>query len=180
MSKYFQDFNFSSFWEDSEYALKEYVEEKASEKLIKEVEIELGYKLPLSYIELMLSQNGGIPINTCFPTNERTSWSGNHVAITGFLGIGRKKTYSLCGELGSQFMTKEWGYPDIGIYFGDCPSAGHDMICLDYRSCGKEGEPQVVHVDQEDNYKVTYLANSFEEFVMGLVHESKFDDGETW
>ena len=30
----------------------------------------------------------------------------------------------------------EWEYPDIGIYFGNCPSGGHDMIALDYRTCG--------------------------------------------
>jgi hypothetical protein len=26
----------------------------------------------------------------------------------------------------------EWEYPNIGIYFGNCPSGGHDMIALDY------------------------------------------------
>jgi hypothetical protein len=30
----------------------------------------------------------------------------------------------------------EWEYPNIGIYFGNCPSGGHDMIALDYRTCG--------------------------------------------
>jgi hypothetical protein len=72
-------------------------------------------------------------------------------------------------------MMDEWGYPDIGIYFGSCPSAGHDMICLDYRSCGVEGEPKIVHVDQESDYKITFLANSFGEFVLGLVPDSEFD-----
>ncbi len=176
MSKYFKDFDISSFWKDSDYARKEYVEEKPNEELIKEIENELGYKLPGFYIELMLNQNGGIPVNTCFPTSERTSWAENHVAIHGFLGIGREKTHSLCGELGSQFMIEEWGYPDIGVYFGDCPSAGHDMICLDYRNCGKDGYPQVVHVDQEDDYKITFLAENFEIFVRGLVSEDVFDE----
>ena len=38
------------------------------------------------------------------------------------------------------------------------------MIFLDYRACGPQGEPAVVHVDQENDYKITHLADSFEEF----------------
>ena len=38
-----------------------------------------------------------IPVNTCFPTDVPTSWAKDHVAITGIFGIGRKKSYSLCG-----------------------------------------------------------------------------------
>ena len=180
MNDIYKDFDLNSFWEESEYAKKEYVGEKITEELISQTESELGYKFPESYIELMKSSNGGIPINQCFPTKERTSWSEDHVAISGILGIGNKKTYSLCGELGSQFMIDEWGYPEIGIYFGDCPSAGHDMIGLDYRECGENGEPKVVHVDQERDYKITLLATSFLDFIKGLVNESQYDDGETW
>ena len=62
----------------------------------------------------------------------------------------------------------EWGYPAIGVYFADCPSGGHDLLCLDYRSCGPGGEPAVVHVDQERGYKVTLVAPDFESFVRGL------------
>src|SRR3989344_6676013 len=105
----------------------------------------------------MKMHNGGIPFNTCFPTKERTSWATDHIAITGILGIGRKKTYSVCGSLGSQFMMDEWGYPNIGVYICDCPTAGHNMVALDYRKCGKNGEPQVVYVDQESDYKITFL-----------------------
>nr|WP_278190158.1 SMI1/KNR4 family protein [Sphingopyxis sp. YF1] len=95
--------------------------------------------------------------------------------MTGIKGIGRKQIWSLCGELGSRQSNDEWGYPDIGIYFGDCPSAGHDMLCLDYRECGPSGEPKVVHIDQECDYRITQVAHNFEAFVRGLEHEDAFD-----
>lgn len=170
-----EDFDLADFWEDSDYARKEYVEAPVTPALIRTVEQELGFRLPRAYVALMSHQNGGIPKRTCFPTETPTSWAEDHVAITGFLGIGGEKTYSLLGSLGSKFMQDEWGYPDFGICICDCPSAGHDMVMLDYRDCGPEGEPTVVHVDQEDHFRVTVLAPDFESFVRGLVHESDYD-----
>lgn len=116
-----------------------------------------------------------IPVNTCFPTDVPTSWAKDHVAITGIFGIGREKSYSLCGGLGSQFMIDDWGYPAIGVAICDCPSAGHDMIFLDYRECGSQGEPKIVHIDQECDYKITPLADNFEAFIRGLVNEDDFE-----
>lgn len=142
--KIFVDFNFTHFWDDTEYALKEYVEDYPNDDLIKSIEEELGYKFPESYIELMRLHNGGIPVNTCYPTREKTSWAHDHVAITAIMAIGRSKIYSVCGELGSPYMIDMWDYPDTGIYICDCPSAGHDMIMLDYTNGGKNGEPEVV------------------------------------
>ena len=96
----------------------------------------------------MSRQNGGIPKRTCFPTRTPTSWARDHIAITGFPGIGWQQTYSLLGCLGSRFHQEQWGYPDFGFCICNCPSAGHDMVMLDYRECGPEGEPAVVHVDR--------------------------------
>ena len=174
----FEGFDLTNFWDDNWYALKEYVSEPPSDELIASVEEELGYKLPAAYIWLMKQHNGGIPVNTCYPCDEPTCWAEDHVAITGIFGIGREKSCSLCGELGSQFMIDEWEYPAIGVAICDCPSAGHDMIFLDYRACGPQGEPAVVHVDQENDYKITHLADSFEEFIRGLEHESLYDPDE--
>ena len=171
----FEGFDLTNFWDDNWYALKEYVSDPPSDELIASVEEELGYKLPAAYIWLMKQHNGGIPVNTCYPCDEPTCWAEDHVAITGIFSIGREKSYSLCGELGSQFMIDEWEYPAIGVAICDCPSAGHDMIFLDYRACGPQGEPAVVHVDQENDYKITHLADSFEEFIRGLEHESLYD-----
>lgn len=174
----FEGFDLTNFWDDNWYALKEYVSDPPSDELIASVEEELGYKLPAAYIWLMKQHNGGIPVNTCYPCDEPTCWAEDHVAITGIFGIGREKSCSLCGELGSQFMIDEWEYPAIGVAICDCPSAGHDMIFLDYRDCGPQREPAVVHVDQENDYKITHLADSFEEFIRGLEHESLYDPDE--
>lgn len=175
MNQFFEDFDLNGFWEDSEYATHTYVEPQPTDALIAEVEAELGYKLPESYIALMRRQNGGIPRNTCFPTDKPTSWAADHVAISGIMGIGRTKQCSLGGEFGAKFMAHEWGYPNIGICICDCPSAGHDMIMLDYRACGPMGEPGVVHVDQEIDYRITFLAPNFETFIRGLVNCSVYD-----
>ena len=172
----FDNFDFSDFWDDDEYAKKNYVDAPPSDELIAEIEEELGYKLPQSYIWLMKQHNGGIPFKTAYPMKEPTGWADDHVCITGIMGIGRNKIYSICGALGSQFMIDEWGYPDIGVAICDCPSAGHDMIFLDYRKCVTQGEPAVVHIDQECDYEITHVADSFEEFICGLVDEEQFED----
>ena len=169
--KFFNNFDFSDFWDDCDYSLKQYVEEYPSDDLISSIEQELGYKLPASYIELMKFHNGGMTNKSCYSTSEE-----DYIEITGIMGIGRTKTYSICGELGSQFMIDEWGYPSIGVCICDCPSAGHDMIMLDYSNCGKDGEPEVVHIDQESDYEKTFLAKDFETFIRGLVNEEEFDD----
>jgi hypothetical protein len=107
MTFIFTNFDVSNFWDTEPYSL-EYTSEPVTDKRIQATEKELGYKLPKSYIELMKVQNGGIPKNCCFPTKEPTSWSTDHIAISGIFGIGNSKTYSLCGELGSRFMIEEW------------------------------------------------------------------------
>lgn len=173
--RFFKDFDFTNFWSECSYSSKDYIEDLPGDKIIAEVEDKLGYKLPGSYIELMRMQNGGLVNKPCFPTTESVSWAEDHVAITGIMAIGKSKKYSVCGELGSQFMIDEWGYPADGIYICDCPSAGHDMILLDYSECGKNGEPQVVHVDQENDFKKTFLAKDFETFIRGLKQEEEFE-----
>jgi hypothetical protein len=171
--RFFKDFDFANFWSECSYSSKDYIEDFPNDEIITAIESELGYQLPGSYIELMRLQNGGLVNKSCFSTTESVSWAEDHVAITGIMGIGKMKIHSVCGEQGSKFMVNEWGYPSDGIYICDCPSAGHDMILLDYSSCGKSGEPEVVHVDQENDYKKTLLAKDFETFIRGLRQEEE-------
>ena len=175
MREPFDRFDLTDFWAVSEYADQEYVDNPITSDKVAMVEQELGYKLPLAYVVLMATQNGGEPKRTNHRTSEATSWASDHIAIAGIFSIGDAKPSSLLGDVGSQFWIDEWGYPTIGVYFADCPSAGHDMICLDYRERGPHGEPKVVHVDQEYDYRITFVAENFEAFIRGLQADEDFE-----
>lgn len=176
MNEAFKGFDFDGFWDNSsEYVQRAYIFDAFSDELLLEIEERLGFKLPKDYVEFMRHQNGGSPFKTCFPTEVPTSWAEDHIAIECIFAIHKEKDYSLCGALGSQFMIDEWGYPADCVYFASCPSAGHDMVAFDYSECGKDGEPCVVHIDQESDYKKTFLAKDFATFIKGLKNESEFD-----
>jgi hypothetical protein len=172
----FDGFDFEDFWNDCPYSLENYVEPPPSDELIASIEQEMGgYRLPAAYVDLARRHNGGLVKRNCHPMKERTGWAEDHVAIEGLYAIGRTAKYSLAGELGPKFMVEEWGYPPIGIGIADTPAGGHEAIMLDYRTCGKRGEPQVVYVDQEDDYRIVVVAPDFETFIRGLVEETEYD-----
>ena len=58
MENYFEGFDFTDFWDDSDYAKKEYIEGAPSDELIADVERELG-----SY--------GFLRCNTCYLVNPK-------------------------------------------------------------------------------------------------------------
>lgn len=199
---YFAGFDTTDFWDDSPYALRDYVEDPPTPQLIADLERELGgYRLPGSYVALMRTHNGGVPQRPYFPlpaqpvpgahsASATSSAPGSRqpesrpglrdpvpgarppIALNGIFGIGRNRPNSLGGEFGSRFWIEDWEYPALGVYFADTPSAGHDMLAFDYRGCGGTGEPAVVHVDQEDDFRVTWVAENFEAFVRGLVADA--------
>jgi len=175
----FHGFEFEGFWNDCPYSLENYVEPPPSGELIASIEQEMGgYRLPAAYVDLARRHNGGMVKRSCHPTKERTGWAEDHVAIEGLYAIGRTSKYSLGGQLGAKFMIEKWGYPPIGVGIANTPAGAHELIMLDYRTCGKRGEPQVVYVDQEVDYSIVVLAPNFETFIRGLVEESEYDTSE--
>ena len=133
------DFDFDGFWSDNDYARRSYHAPPPTDDQVAAVQQILGYTLPASYVMLARKQNGGLPARDAHPMSERTSWTAGHVALNGIFSISADKRYSLCGEAGSRFWFDHWGYPAISMYFADCPSAGHDIFCLDFRSAGPTG-----------------------------------------
>ncbi|WP_339320490.1 SMI1/KNR4 family protein [Paenibacillus sp. FSL R10-2734] len=158
-------FDFSEFWDDSEYALEEYVSDPPTDEMVASVQEELVFKLPAFYVDMMRLHNGGIPHNNRYTHSE----TGEAITISGILSIGREKNKSLCGASGSRFMIENGGYPEVGVVICDCPSE-NEVIMLDYREFGNDGEPEVIHVDRDNKYKITRLADSFETFIRGLTN----------
>ena len=113
----------------------------------------------------MRIQNGGELRKNNFEGSFKRTWASGSFDIEYISGVDSSKRYSLCGEFGSKFWIEEWKYPNIGIAICGTSSGGHDMIFLDYSDCGPEGEPCVVHIDQEGGYEITYLADNFKDFV---------------
>jgi hypothetical protein len=134
--------------------------------MVRAAEESLGYRLPLSYVGLLRERNGGVPRRCCFPTPFRTSWAPGHIEIDAILGIG-ECDWGVDAEMGSAYLVPEWGYPDVGVVICATPSGGHDTVMLDYRGCGPQGEPAVVHVDEDRVPR--QIAGDFQEFIDGLV-----------
>jgi hypothetical protein len=73
------------------------------------------------------------------------------------------------GILVSSYLIGEWGYPDVGVVVAYTPSAGHEVLMLDYTDCGPRGEPAVVYVDERDRgWAAVRVAPSFAAFLERL------------
>jgi hypothetical protein len=136
--------------------------------MVAAAEAALGYKLPAAYLQLLRVKNGGNPKRQCYPT-DGTSWSDNHVRVTVICGIGGR--WGIDSEqYGSRHMIEQAGFPDVGVFVGWTPTAGHDGIFLDYRASGPAREPRVIYLDAEAGEEESLvLAPDFATFLLGLV-----------
>ncbi|KOY14302.1 SMI1/KNR4 family protein [Paenibacillus xylanivorans] len=160
----------TSFWNDSPAYVDQYVLSPPTDEQIEAVEEQLVFKLPTFYMNMMKLHNGGVPHYRHFAVSQAESNEKIHIEILNILGIGREKTHSLCGEAGSRVIIEQGGYPEIGVVLSECPSDS-EVVMLDYRESGNAGEPEVVHVNKAEGYKITWLAPNVETFIQGLVNE---------
>lgn len=162
----------SDFWDNNSTYGQRFIGKPVTDEEIKSVENELGVQLPMAYKELIKQQNGGM-VNRCiFPCGYKTGWSNDHIEITDILGIDKNKP----SIFGTEYLQSEWGYPEGYLNIANTPVSGHLEVFLDYREAGPNADPPVVSIDQEDNYKVTFLAKSFEIFVNSLITKDEFEE----
>ena len=153
----------NDFWDDNYYN-----HPPLTDKMIKNAESALKVQLPKLLIELLKIQNGGYTKGFVFPMNQRTTWSESHVPLSEMFGIVPDKSIETGQNiLNTEYMTNEWDLPKKQVLLsGD----GHWWITLDYR---KSEIPSVRWIDLECNEDI-HIADSFEDFIDGLVSEDKF------
>jgi hypothetical protein len=160
-------------WADFFDASTYYTSPPLNDAMIAAAERAVGYTLSQSYLRLLRAKNGGVPKRQCYPTGG-TDWSDNHVRVTKICGIGGM--WGIDSEdFGSRHMIEQAGFPEVGIYVGMTPTAGHDGVFLDYSECGPQGEPRVTFIDSESG-DTHVLAADFETFLRGLVDCKPYDD----
>ncbi|MBW5422596.1 SMI1/KNR4 family protein [Streptomyces sp. BG9H] len=159
----------ATFWGDGDYG----VQPPLTDELVREAEHVLGVTLPSALLDLLRVQNGGgvAADHGAFPTNRPTSWSEDHVPFDDLMGIGRRE--GMTSLLDTPYLLKEWGTPaPLVLLSGD----GHCWIGLDYRKCGRDGEPSVTWFETDLDAELA-LADDFRSFVEGLTACSTYGDG---
>ncbi|MFI6304014.1 SMI1/KNR4 family protein [Amycolatopsis thailandensis] len=156
----------ATFWGSGDYG----VQQPLTDESAREAEKVLGVTLPSALLDLLRVQNGGsvAPAHDAFPTSRPTSWSEDHVPFDQLMGIGRRdRTTSL---LDTPYLIQEWGLPEpLVLLSGD----GHSWIGLDYRACGRDGDPSVTWFESDPEVELA-LARDFRSFIEGLVPSHVF------
>ncbi|WP_406389646.1 SMI1/KNR4 family protein [Streptomyces sp. NBC_00887] len=156
----------ATFWADDDYG----VQQPLTDEMVREAEQVLGVTLPSALLDLLRVQNGGIvgADQDAFPTGRPTSWSEDHVPFDYLMGIGRGD--GLTSLLDTPYLVEEWGMPTpLVLLSGD----GHCWVGLDYRICGRHGDPAVAWFETDLGAELV-LARDFRSFVEGLTDSDRF------
>lgn len=152
------------FDNESEYG-KTYTFDELTDELVSRAEETMGYKLPESYKELLRFKNGGV-INDALDESWLTAIYGISADPDEFNGL----------ENMFDNWKNEWEYPDIGIPFGETPSAGHDMFYMDFRVTDENGEPRILRIDNEMDNEIFVVADNLPEFIKLILKNEPLDE----
>ena len=161
---YFEGIDLNKLFDnESEYG-KTYTFDELTDELVSRAEETMGYKLPESYKELLRFKNGGV-INDELDESWLTAIYGISADPNEFNGL----------ENMYDNWRNEWEYPDIGIPFGETPSAGHDMFYMDFRVTDENGEPRILRIDNEMDNEVFVVADNLPEFIKLILKNEPLD-----
>jgi hypothetical protein len=137
--------------------------------MVRDVQERLGVEIPGELIKLLSIQNGGYTKGFVFPTNQKTSWSHNHVPLDELFGIVSNYFADTVPSISTlSKVSQEWGLPANQVLLcGD----GHWFITLDYR---EKSIPSIAWIDTEMEEDVQ-IASDFATFFNGLVDSDSFD-----
>ncbi|MER5897572.1 SMI1/KNR4 family protein [Streptomyces sp. NPDC001876] len=156
----------ATFWADGDYG----VQQPLTDEMVRDAERVLGVTLPSALLDLLRVRNGGIvgAGHDAFPTGRPTSWSEDHVPFDYLMGIGHSD--GLISLLDTPYLVEEWGMPaPLVLLSGD----GHCWVGLDYRICGRHGDPTVTWFETDLGAELV-LAGDFRSFVEGLTDSERF------
>jgi hypothetical protein len=157
--------NLTDFWNNENY-----INPPLTEGAVLTAENFFGVKLPDLLIELLKIQNGGYNKGFVFPMTVPTSYAEKFVPFPDMNGIVlNPNIHTIHNFLVDFSSTIEFGLPE-----GQIPLSGdgHYFVTLDYR---KGKKPSISWIDTEMDQDI-HIADSFEEFLNGLVSEDEIAD----
>ena len=169
--KYFTELDIKGLWKNDKENDDYYICPNVSADDVKRIEDELGFKIPESYIELMLMRNGGMLKRTIFQVKDDAGKILKTLKCESLAGIWDDDEHNCllskyCKEKDTAFEFGCWN-PDSG--WGNC------HFYFDYSLCGPAGEPRVTadvmkwFPEHRKARPVTYeIADTFKDFVIGL------------
>jgi len=143
----------------------------ADDALIAWAEHELGVTLPDAYKRMARVHNGGLLYcQGIRPVERQFEWHSDRevYCVSEIFGINRGSSMNIVDC--TRTARDEWGGPDgLVTLSGD----GHWWLCLDYRVCGPNGQPQVVHSENDSEtpigaHEAFLVAPTFEALLGGL------------
>lgn len=131
---------------------------------IEVVKKNFGVNLPNTYIELLKKQNGGFIKFNALYTKDLFFEGNSYIHLDHLLGIKENS-----GILQTADIKNEWNINkgNIIIINGD----GHTWIALDYNEI-VNNEPSVIHIDTNEETKITKVFNNFDEMLQNLCIEN--------
>ncbi len=133
-------------------------------RLINEFEKMTGYRLPISYRELLMAHDALWPERRVFKFIDQSSGKLINRDVT-FYGFGEQ----VFEDEQINLMQEHDGYEHNGVVTIGCAANG-DYIGFDYRGKLDDEGPGVVVMfhdvaDQEGKMLINFVANSFDEFI---------------